>query len=753
MGKYKQEAPCYRPTVASKPGESREKTKADSKAIRRIEQQCHEDLIKKKDVEKGKFDRIPEMTPEKLSAARKAINGALRNMSTPAYQKLFKARGIKLESTNYYLAIAIKESGLNPFGISSSNAKGLFQMKTGAGQALDDVNRIFGLNLQDKDVFPIVPKYQEQASKNNALAGILYWHICKDVFRQSQGLVIPKEDQDRAAAFIYKIGIGSFSDLWKGLGAKSFDDFATKLSDQLSKTFPNNFVIPKGTRDNLFDNTYKIGYVSYIYTKKEISGGIIKIGGRDYDASNLVQTLRYAEVIKSLADKQPVAFEIIKPNQWLWGLADKLLGRCTYNYQIPYCQDSTIKNKDKIWMLIETIIRYNREINNPDFEGLDPENHDASVGLDSKVFLPPKEYLVKTLKESEEDVKPSSPEVGPEKPTVYSGKDVKELEKIGNELIKAPSKKSEISIPKVNGEPININRKSSHGRMPKGAVKNLVIHSTEGGPGILYLGQNIHFVLLRNGTLEQIRNTGIAVDHGGIMANSSKKAMWNGDQSPSLHSIGIEVVNPPLGTLIRQGKVLVKKEDDTKFFYVERNGKKVYFTDKAPTKKAREEGHKQAHKERGFTDAQYKTLKDYVSWLGSEFHLRKKDVVAHSMIGTSKYGRGRKSDPPSLDWDRLDLPNNHMQVDQDVAEGRVKANLGWVDKSATGEALEMIDVKGKKYYLLIPVTINKETIYSYAPTDRFGAAETMTAGVKAGDKIWKEKQKKKAAKKNSKKAG
>jgi hypothetical protein len=267
MGKYKQEAPCYRPTVASKPGESREKTKADSKAIRRIEQQCHEDLIKKKDVEKGKFDRIPEMTPEKLSAARKAINGALRNMSTPAYQKLFKARGIKLESTNYYLAIAIKESGLNPFGISSSNAKGLFQMKTGAGQALDDVNRIFGLNLQDKDVFPIVPKYQEQASKNNALAGILYWHICKDVFRQSQGLVIPKEDQDRAAAFIYKIGVGSFSDLWKGLGARSFDDFATKLSDQLSRHFRIILWIPKRATIS-FDNTYKID-MSPIYTKKK----------------------------------------------------------------------------------------------------------------------------------------------------------------------------------------------------------------------------------------------------------------------------------------------------------------------------------------------------------------------------------------------------------------------------------------------------------------------------------------------------
>ncbi|MCX6734680.1 MAG: N-acetylmuramoyl-L-alanine amidase [Candidatus Peregrinibacteria bacterium] len=753
--------PSVKPAESGKNREYREKAKTDSKASLKAAQNNNDWMIDVNKPEKGKFDRIQSITPEKLSDGRKAISSALKNMSTPAYKNLFKKLGITLESTDYYLAIAIKESGLNQQGVSVSNAKGLFQLKTGSGQALDDVNRIFSLNLQDKDVFSTVPKYQEQVAKNNATAGILYWHICKDVFPKNKKLEISKEDKDRTAAFIYKLGAGDFANLWQSIGAKNFNDFAINLSSQLAQKFPENFVLPKGGRDVFQDDTYKLNFASYIYTSKPLIGGIITIGARNYDAANLVQTLRYSEVIQSLSRKQPEAYELTNDHYKLWSIADKLLTRCGYAHKIEYCQKNSVSNSKKIWLFVEIIKAYNIKLNNPDFADFTDDDEPEELENGAKVFLPSKEYLEKAIKKSHEDVKEESVPIKPGLVPMYSGANAAKMEKIGNQFIAAPKENPQIVIPRYkqrSGEYLDPYVETDHGRMPKSKTKALVIHSTEGGADILREGQNIHFVLRRDGVAELIHDMDIAVSHAGNMTSKSqsKRAIWEGERQPSYHTVGIEVINMSLPTLIREGKVNVPLDKKAKVELVKivsknKKGKvttrMALITATPPTQKAIDIGFQLAHQERGFTDAQYKTLKNLVAYIGSQKGLRYKDVVTHSMIAASDSGRGRKSDPPVLDWGRLGLPNNYYRVDPDVATGTIKSNLAESESIRTGKKMTMLKYNGKLYYEVLDSKIDGKPAYSYFPEARFGGSEDMTVGVKAAEKIYQDRKKKKQNKK------
>ena len=205
---------------------------------------------------------IPGMTTERLTAGRKAVNDALRILNVPKNKDSLKMRGIELKDQNYYLAIAIKESSLKSELVSGSNAKGLFQMKTGPGRALDDVNKRFGTNFKDSEVFYNGPdkNKKEETAKNNSMVGILYWHLCRDIYRESFNLKIPEADRDKAAAFFYKIGPGDFANLWETLNPKSFEEFSTKLSEILIKEFPKRLTQPKTKKEQLKDPTYNIDY-------------------------------------------------------------------------------------------------------------------------------------------------------------------------------------------------------------------------------------------------------------------------------------------------------------------------------------------------------------------------------------------------------------------------------------------------------------------------------------------------------------
>jgi hypothetical protein len=76
-----------------------------------------------------------------------------------------------------------------------------------------------------------------------------------------------------------------------------------------------------------------------------------------------------------------------------------------------------------------------------------------------------------------------------------------------------------------------------------------------------------------------------------------------------------------------------------------------------------------------WSDEQYKAVEKLVHWIGSRHKIPAAHVLAHSQIAYSKYGRGRKPDPLSLDWSKLRLPNNYLRVDPDVASGAIEANV------------------------------------------------------------------------------
>jgi|GEM_PF-2281634 len=447
--------------------------------------------------------------------------------------------------------------------------------------------------------------------------------------------------------------------------------------------------------------------------------------------------------------------EVIAENYKLWSISNKLMIRCADEYGIDYCKKNDVPAARKIRLLVEIITNYNVKINNPDFEDI-TEEEDFDLENGSKVFLPPKEYLVKALKQAQEDVKDDVEPIRRGNIPMYAGRDAAKMEKFGNQFIAPPKHPPQIVIPhyrQKSGEYLDPYVEAGHGRMPKSKTKGLVIHSTEGGADILREGQNIHYILRRDGVIELIRDMDIAVSHAGNMTSkkASKHAMWEGEKEPSFHTVGIEVINPSLPSLIKEGKVNVALDSKAKVFsatirWKDKKGRAksrvALLTSTPPKQKAIDAGFKQARVERGFTDEQYKSLKAWIAYVGNKKGLKYKDIVTHSMIACSDSGRGRKSDPPVLDWGRLGLMNNHYRVDADVAEGRVKANIDESERIRTGKKMTMVKYKGKIYYEVLPSVVNGKDAYSYFPEARFGGTDSMIAGVSAAEKIRKSKAKK-----------
>ena len=158
-----------------------------------------------------KYENANEITPEKITHAHLAIATALKAIQARIHRnrqlkQLFRDHQIKLQSPDYYLAIAVKESKLIPIDVSSSDARGYFQIKR---SALDDVAEKAGLIIPPELVFSNkAPNTREQkrASVNNAIIGILYWHIMRDVYPKRVGLNWPEQDKDELAGLGYLMG-------------------------------------------------------------------------------------------------------------------------------------------------------------------------------------------------------------------------------------------------------------------------------------------------------------------------------------------------------------------------------------------------------------------------------------------------------------------------------------------------------------------------------------------------------------------
>ena len=712
-----------------------------------------------------KYENIPDLTKEKLQFARTAIDKALEKLKTPnpKMKKAMERYGINFNSTDHYLSIGIKESKLNPLDVSGSNAKGMFQIlfnDSNESEVLEDVERIYGVKLNHDDVFydGIDPEKQAAATANNAYAFILYWHLCRDYYRQKNGLSIRTVDQDKASAFAYNMGPGAFSTLWKELKPKNFRDFIIKIGEKLEKEFPQKVNMPKGKTGLIPDVNYAVKYWPGFYLNEEFAPeDSIQVGHRHIKGRKIMESKRYAEVIYSLWHEptltpaelqklsakapQTKAIEHIKgrdyetiepPNRWMWGIATSLLQRAQNEHAIPYFNDPDLSVTTKTRTLITILVNYNKtELKAPGFDDIEEEDKDPNVPAGTKVFFPSKAYIELSLKKMNSREPAVASDSGNEKPVgkaevlptnvpLYSGPQAAKLSKMGKEIIsyRGAQPPCKLKIPERKGEPLDPNQPSTHGIMGQNDVKYIILHATEGsGVGLeekLYRTQNIHYLVRLDGTVELIRNEWInpnekdpkkkkaqkrvALDHAGLWRNKSRK-----ETKKRRNSKG-KMVDV---TIYKGGQMALWSGDEDISKHTV--GIEVETTIGGT-----------------YNEAQYKALKPLVAWIGSRYKIPKSNVLAHSQMAVvdllkwwspklpkrDRWQRGRKQDPRNLNWGKLGLPNNYYRVDPDVANGTIGSHLKTIKAAIAGAG-------GEGWGL--------------------NASVSMLPGLEAADKIWQAK--------------
>ncbi len=69
-------------------------------------------------------------------------------------------------------------------------------------------------------------------------------------------------------------------------------------------------------------------------------------------------------------------------------------------------------------------------------------------------------------------------------------------------------------------------------------------------------------------------------------------------------------------------------------------------------------------------DKEYEAVEKLISYLWRKYKIQKKNVLTHSQVAFSSVGRWRKQDPYYVNWKKLWMPDNYMEIDKDVAHGK-----------------------------------------------------------------------------------
>jgi len=201
---------------------------------------------------------IPKKILERGLKEQSAVCGAINSLKSLGEE--LEAKGVVIRSSDYYMAIALKESHFNPLAVSnlgkeqsyktvldkkpeetaaeykkriSIHAFGAFQLKT---DAIAQVNMVFGTKYKLEDVF-YIPKETDdsvdsqiedvklrKAMETNAKVAILYWHYCRDIApAKGLGTYTTKVefknpiDQDKFAALVYNYGTARAGTLFKAV--------------------------------------------------------------------------------------------------------------------------------------------------------------------------------------------------------------------------------------------------------------------------------------------------------------------------------------------------------------------------------------------------------------------------------------------------------------------------------------------------------------------------------------------------------
>ncbi|MBI4232569.1 hypothetical protein HY605_05025 [Candidatus Peregrinibacteria bacterium] len=247
---------------------------------------------------------VPGVSEEKISAARKAINSALSALKGPKLQKFLDGKNIALRDAGFYMSIALKETLLNPMAKGSSGDLGYFQIIPQF--ALAEVNdKVLGPAgqklLKDSDIYYTGddPAKLATAAKNNAMAGILYWHVCRNIYQKNVPVPTSEKDRDQLADFMYNLGPIYARNLLRSIKPKSFYHFARTIAAQMAKQHPG--VIKVDLKPKPKDQ-YGVKCVPYALKEKPLQKGsaTTTIGGKSYRTESLLFALEYQSILKEL---------------------------------------------------------------------------------------------------------------------------------------------------------------------------------------------------------------------------------------------------------------------------------------------------------------------------------------------------------------------------------------------------------------------------------------------------------------------
>ena len=329
------------------------RAKDDARKKECEQRRAQQEILQTEDTEwftpdEKKFLDIKAITEEKLNAALFAINNALDFInSNPTISAAVKANGIKIQPPYYYIALAVKESKLNPGAKGNTGnpdvnkyALGYFQVKKGA---MEGVNEMFGMDYSIGEIYsdaPLENSDQTRASINNAVVGILYWHLSEIKFDEPVAQTMSQEDRDKITAMIYFLGPSGFRTLYKALGKpKKFSELAKGIARHLSQRF-DFLSVNSGGLSTSFSPEYGVEIKSYLDTGtlgaddvlRKLSGKFITINGGRFNAESLFEAIRYAEITSQLIhDKDLKAPERlsykVRPKENLYKIVKSLLPR------------------------------------------------------------------------------------------------------------------------------------------------------------------------------------------------------------------------------------------------------------------------------------------------------------------------------------------------------------------------------------------------------------------------------------------
>ncbi|MBI4994331.1 N-acetylmuramoyl-L-alanine amidase [Candidatus Peregrinibacteria bacterium] len=613
---------------------------------------------------------------KKIDEAEKAVKSAIKSIKESLLKRLEERlkkkeritsqlrEGIKIlrqllkdKNAARYFAVMNKESRLDNNAKSPSGAIGYFQLIP--ANVMPDISKYFDVKLTPEEL---------QNPIYNCAVGILYLNLLDHHYIEKNPLFekLPKIDKEFLAHAMYNAGPTLIKDLWKELKPDSYADFEKRLSDILVKNIGTDQEKPLEQNDTAYGVKYLQypgvdKYLEFSKTKNSKLNKKIQIGKRRLSIRKLGEILRYCRAIEAIQKcrkikEVPGEQFILRKEKYteqkrLWSMAEDLRKELVQKKSKGINEGKTYEERmvDRDF-LIMALERLNKEYN-PAFPKQNGDSNNIPIGTD--IFIPNLAYLAMikgefqredTVNEEKVEIEKveQEAETPPTKIPLYKNP---ELEQFGNQILK---NKYKLNLEKIE-QGINFSKKCKKKRK---ATRYIILHSTEAesedrGFESTTRDRRAHYVVSRDGKIVVARDPEDDFDNAGRWQNSRAKALWNGDLDVSARSIGIEVSTNP--------------------------GEE-------------------------WSSEQYEAVKKLIHALGEKYKLQAKNILTHSQVACSRYGRGRKQDPMNLNWEKLDLPNNYLLVDRDVLYGRVQSNLEYIERdfAATDQQRENM-IAGLRY--------------------------------------------------------